>query len=486
MRAFSRCGTLEASQRRLALLTLWRAAGRSGEVGNVSYERLRYDTFFQCVVLQCMQTKVHKMKLVPLIIGFCRLSCWVLAWVDELILNDKMVYDPDHACWLLPGVQGAQSGTKMSSIVKGMQVAGKEGHLAKYKDFSVSSLPDSPTAAGFRPGACDTLACDLPAEIAVHSTGHELTSLSALWEYLNSRVALVMAGALVLAGWPALPRGELGRGPTPPTMAAVPGLSESAVNNYADLLFNLRPTSPPWLLIGGSLRQLVLDGLAVVVMYYAERFAANEMTPVLNAMRSKFSALSLAGPTPHDTLMNWSQLVKAKFTVDNLHLTGGLDKSGSAQVISSVQQMGSTVGHLHSTIAQLVSVVASLKDELASIRGAVRMAASPTSAAANLAAASTPAPIAPPIAPPAADPAADLPAADPPAAAYPPAGLAPPTSFGSLGGATLGAPLPPYDCSGVLARNLFLDMMLQGHSEIKACCLSSNPNLNQPLPRAQP
>ena len=391
MRAFSLCGTLEAAQRRLALLTLWRAAGRSGEVGNVSYERLRYDTFFQCVVLQCMQTKVHKMKLVPLIVGFCRLSCWVLAWVDELILNDKNVYDPEHACWVLPGVQGAQSATKMSAIVQGMQTVGKRGHLAKYSDFSVSSLPDTPTAAGFRPGACDTLACNLPAEIAVHSTGHELTSLSALWEYLSSRVALVMAGALVLAGWPALPRGELGRGPTPPTMAAVPGLSESAVNNYADLLFNLRPTSPPWLLIGGSLRQLVLDGLAVVIMYYAERFAANEMTAVLNAMRSKFSALSLAA-TAHDTLMNWNQLVKAEFTVDNLHLTGGLDKSGSAQVISSVQQMGSTVSHLHSTLAEMVRAVASLRDELAGLRGAVLMAStSPTSTAANSAAASTPA-----------------------------------------------------------------------------------------------
>ena len=368
------------------------ALRRSGHHGNVSYERMRYDTYFQCVVLQCMQTKVHKMKLVPLIVGCCRLTCWVLAWADEMIQNDKNVYDAAETCWLLPGVQGANSGTKMSSIVKAMQPPGKAGHQVAYKAYSVDSLPEAPTAAGFRPGACDTLACNLPAELAVHSTGHDLTNLSALWEYLNARLALVMAGAIVLAGWPALPRGELGRGPTPPPMAAVPGLSETAVNNYADLLFNLRPSSPPWLLIGGSLRQLVLDGLAVVIMYYAERFAADEMTPVLQDMRSKFSAMTLTVGSPHETLVNWSQLVKAKFTVDNLHLTGGLDKSGSAQVISSVQQMGSTVGHLHSTLAQVASAVASLKDELAGLRGAVLMAStSPTSTAANSAAASTPA-----------------------------------------------------------------------------------------------
>ena len=128
----------------------------------MSYERMRYDSFFRCVVLQCMQVKVHKMKLVPLIVGFCRLSCWVLAWADELVQNDKNVYDPDHSCWLLPGVQGAQSGTKMSSIVKGMQPAGKDGHLVGYKDFSVSSLPDAPTAAGFCPLHCRYIAVTLP------------------------------------------------------------------------------------------------------------------------------------------------------------------------------------------------------------------------------------------------------------------------------------------------------------------------------------
>ena len=54
----------------------------------------------------------------------------------------------------------------MSNIVKGMQPATKEGHLAKFAAFSITTLPNAPTAAGFRPGACDTLACSLPAELA--------------------------------------------------------------------------------------------------------------------------------------------------------------------------------------------------------------------------------------------------------------------------------------------------------------------------------
>ena len=62
----------------------------------------------------------------------------------------------------------------MTAIVKGMQPSDKTGHIAMYKDFSISSLPEAPTAAGFRPGACDTLACAIPAEIMVHTTGHDL------------------------------------------------------------------------------------------------------------------------------------------------------------------------------------------------------------------------------------------------------------------------------------------------------------------------
>jgi len=424
-----------------------------------------------------------------------------------------------------------------------MQPSDKTGHIAMYKDFSISSLPEAPTAAGFRPGACDTLACAIPAEIMVHTTGHDLTGLSALFEYLGARVSLVMAGALVLAGWPPMPRGELGRGPTPPSLGAIPGLSELSLNNYADLLFNLRPMSPPFLLPGGTLRPLVLDALAVLIMYYAERFAANEMTSVLNAMRSKFTAMSLPGSGAHNTLLEWSSLIKAKFTNDNLHLTGGLAGSGAAQVVTAVQQMASTVSHLHTTVVQLASEMANIKSELVGLRGSVRRAASPTTAVATPAAAATPAAISTPAeggtaidvaraaetaalqayararaatirvaeaapgsaaaTPGRAQAAADAadaldeeeevtltlaltlpgPSPNPPSSPLPypyqdadaeaeaAAGRAA-ASFAQLGQPTLGAAPMPYVTSGALARDLFLDGMLEGMQSIKASSLS--------------
>ena len=70
------------------------------------------------------------------------------------------------------------------------QRPGLPGALDKYKQYAVPTapyedveLPPNPTAGGFRHGAADMLAVAVPATIAVHTTGHDLKSLSALWEY---------------------------------------------------------------------------------------------------------------------------------------------------------------------------------------------------------------------------------------------------------------------------------------------------------------
>ena len=98
---------------------------------------------------------------------------------------------------------------------------GSEG-LAKSAKFAVDSLPPNPTAAGFRPGCCDMLAIlGVPAEIAVHTTGHDLTDMSALWEYLSAKIAFTIPGAVVLSGWKALPRGQLGPGPRAPSLQPI-------------------------------------------------------------------------------------------------------------------------------------------------------------------------------------------------------------------------------------------------------------------------
>ena len=114
------------------------------------------------------------------------------------------------------------------------------------------------TALGFRHGASDTLASAVPAEIAVHVTGHDLENLSALWKYLNARVALLIPSVLVLSGWPKLPYGQLGDGPVHPSLDGIvqSGVSLHRLDMIIEDLFCFHDGSPPMLLRDGLLRAL--------------------------------------------------------------------------------------------------------------------------------------------------------------------------------------------------------------------------------------
>ena len=60
-------------------------------------------------------------------------------------------------------------------------------------------------ASFFRSGAANFMTLFMPAEYVANLTGHPLSGRSALYEYLGVCRALLMPGAVVLAGWPALP-----------------------------------------------------------------------------------------------------------------------------------------------------------------------------------------------------------------------------------------------------------------------------------------
>jgi hypothetical protein len=154
---------------------------------------------------------------------------------------------------------------QLANYIKGLQPGG----LQRYSHVAVESLPSQSTAAGIRPGACDTLATGVPAELAVHNTGHDLTGMSALWNYLSARLALCMPGAILLAGWPALPYGQLGQGPVHPSLGTytnpVPGLvSIELFDRMIDELFNLCDQSLPQLRIGGDLRPMLHATVRVI------------------------------------------------------------------------------------------------------------------------------------------------------------------------------------------------------------------------------
>ena len=220
----------------------------------------------------------------------------------------------------------------------------------KYKDVAVD-LPLNPTAAGFRHGTSDTLACHVPAEIAVHTTGHDLTNLGALWEYLGARVALLIPSAITLAGFPPLPYGQMGEGPAHPSLTALTEwgvVTLPRLDAYLDMLFAFHDHdhAPPWLYVGNPLRErpppththaharahihthkhppkrthshtpprragpMMHATLASMIMWYKERFAAKEMGLVLEHMRDVFVETISKTEDPHATLLSWGAKIR--------------------------------------------------------------------------------------------------------------------------------------------------------------------------------
>jgi hypothetical protein len=54
-----------------------------------------------------------------------------------------------------------------------------------YAKFLVKDLPEGASAGGIRPGAINMLASRMPTELACCTTGHELASMSAFFNYLD-------------------------------------------------------------------------------------------------------------------------------------------------------------------------------------------------------------------------------------------------------------------------------------------------------------
>ena len=88
-RAYALFGSPTAAQRKLAIKTLQRCAGRSGEAGWITFDSLDWDKFFRAGVVQVAQTKTSKAKLILLIAGADRHSCWMLDFGDFLATQQK-------------------------------------------------------------------------------------------------------------------------------------------------------------------------------------------------------------------------------------------------------------------------------------------------------------------------------------------------------------------------------------------------------------
>ena len=267
-------------------------------------------------------------------------------------------YTEGEQFWLLPDLGGAaNAGTKLSNYIRALQPEGRPGSLKKYYGIGcdVASLPIQSTAAGVRPGACETLCMATPAEYAVHNTGHDLTGLGALFEYLNGRIALAVPGGVALCGWDPFPYGQTGKGPRHPTLSAIIAVPLERIEVWIDVCFNFQTGGwhPPQYLVGGELRPLIHAAFASMIMYYDERFKANEAGHVLMRMRESYECTFSAREDAHYAILAFGRDIRCQFDLDNLHMTNREGHGLGEKVITCIKQLGSSVGSTHTQIGDI-------------------------------------------------------------------------------------------------------------------------------------
>ena len=182
---------------------------------------------------------MSKYKIAAFVAGSRRNICPFTAHGDELVLNKQVYDDLDSAStYLIQALVGAKKpGTVLGTYIKGVMPGG----LKKFAEFAVSSLPDDASAAGIRPGAINTLCTNVPVQLCVSNTGHDLRGFSSFFEYVGATIPQLMPGAVLLAGYPPLTWGTTGKGPVPASFAALvaPGVDEEKLELMLIALFQV-------------------------------------------------------------------------------------------------------------------------------------------------------------------------------------------------------------------------------------------------------
>jgi hypothetical protein len=152
--------------RKFSILSLWLVAGRSGEIGFLSYKKLDWDEELQCVHVEVAQMKTTKTKSLVFSAGANRHICWFIALGDRLATESRDTwYEANEEYhWLFPDLTGTTTpGTRIGEYMKALFPHGVAGSSNKeYKDYVVESLPENVSAASIRAGAANKLHMHMP------------------------------------------------------------------------------------------------------------------------------------------------------------------------------------------------------------------------------------------------------------------------------------------------------------------------------------
>jgi len=374
---YARNGSPEAVARKMVILAAHLSAGRSGECRWVTLDSLHWDVHFQCLVAEIPQSKVAKVKLAAFGAGIERDCCFLTCLGDYLAAvgfksNDLDVDDDSNETfWLFPCLCGTESaGSKLGVFVKQVLKGGSK----KYEKVADKGLSTGLNGAGFRVGAVNALFATMPIELATATTGHSLVSISAFFEYFRPTIAGLMNGLVVLSGFPAPSWGHSSKGTVPAKLLALiaTGVDAGKLEAMQDALFRFDSASPAAFRAEGALRPATVAAFASIIMYYAARERKGEMGWLLARMREcwihAFRPGEFAAADAHQTLKEWSLLVRAKFERDNLHLLQHEDAELAVRVVASVQQLGTNFERLGLEMSDAKESTAQMREALNDVK----------------------------------------------------------------------------------------------------------------------
>ena len=115
--AYARCGDGESAKRKFAIGQTHRSAGRAGESAFQTFDSLEWSPEEHCMFIQVGQSKVSKVKICAMVSGANRHICFFMDMADYLATTVLATYKQDVSTFLFPGMQDAQCGAKVLSIV---------------------------------------------------------------------------------------------------------------------------------------------------------------------------------------------------------------------------------------------------------------------------------------------------------------------------------------------------------------------------------
>ena len=191
----ARHGTMESIKRKLMLNFVFSACGRAGEVATLCWNLLTYDYQFKAPVFVWAQLKTSKQKHVLLLPSEHRHLCMYKHLGDAFVVGvfqsvkSKLgTTNFDTNDFLFPEYTSGSRSSSVSSAItrwlKQLTVASSNDNKM-YDQHRIAELPPDVSASGLRMGAINALAPFMPDHQIVVASGHDLTGVSAVHEYIN-------------------------------------------------------------------------------------------------------------------------------------------------------------------------------------------------------------------------------------------------------------------------------------------------------------